>query len=161
MKKLAIIIGLITMTMSLAFGQTKTDSISMKKVFGGYQFYQGPESLSVKQLVKTMESNPEAYGLMKDAQSTYTLASVFGIAGGFLVGWPIGTAIGGGEPNWTLAGIGAGLIIVSIPISKKFNKQARQAVKSFNSNLEVSSLRKTNEWRLAMTDDGIGLVFKF
>ncbi len=35
---------------------------------------------------------------------------------------PIETALGNGKANWTLAGIGAGLATISIPISAKANK---------------------------------------
>ncbi len=67
------------------------------------------------QLVKTMEPNEQAYKEIKAAQSTYTLAIIVGGVGGFMVGWPLGTALSGGEPNWIFAGIGAGLIVISIP----------------------------------------------
>lgn len=30
---------------------------------------------------------------------------ILSYAGGFMIGWPIGTAIGGGKPAWALAGI--------------------------------------------------------
>lgn len=120
MRKIAIILTLLVVSMSFTFGQTASDSISMKKVFGGYQFYQGEQRLNVNQLVNTMKPNNQAYQQIKSAQSTYTLATIIGGVGGFMVGWPIGTALGGGEPNWTMAGIGAGLFVVSIPISQSF-----------------------------------------
>jgi hypothetical protein len=78
-----------------------------------------------------------------------------------MVGWPIGAAMAGGEPNWTMAGIGAGLIIISIPISLKFNKQAKQAVDIYNGGLQSSSLRTKSELRFLMTGNGLGLTFRF
>jgi hypothetical protein len=47
MRKIAIILTLLVVSMSFTFGQTASDSISMKKVFGGYQFYQGEQRLNV------------------------------------------------------------------------------------------------------------------
>lgn len=41
MKRITFIISLLTVTYAFVFGQISTDSVSMKKVFGGYQFYQG------------------------------------------------------------------------------------------------------------------------
>ena len=161
MKRIVIILTLITVSLTFAFGQSETDSISMKKVFGGYQFYQGEKRLNVKQLVNTMKPNEEAYSQMKSAKSSYTTASVISFAGGFMVGWPVGTAIGGGEPNWTLAGIGAGLLVVSIPISQKFNKQAKQAVDTYNLGLQTTSFWDKSELRLSMTGNGLGLTLKF
>lgn len=161
MRKIAIILTLLVVSMSFTFGQTASDSISMKKVFGGYQFYQGEQRLNVNQLVNTMKPNNQAYQQIKSAQSTYTLATIIGGVGGFMVGWPIGTALGGGEPNWTIAGIGAGLIVVSIPISQSFNKKAKQAVETYNSGLQTSSFWDKNELKLSLTGNGIGLTLNF
>ena len=161
MKRIAIILSLLTGCLSFAYGQTVTDSISMKKVFGGYQFYQAEKRLNVNQLVDAVKANEQAYSQIQSAKSTYTFASIIGFAGGFMVGWPIGTALGGGEPNWTMAGIGAGLIVVSIPISQKFNKQARQAVDTYNGGLQTSSFWNERELRFCMTGNGVGLTFRF
>lgn len=161
MKRIAIIMTLLTVSFTFTFGQTVTDSISMKKVFGGYLFYQGEKRLNMNQLVKAVKPNEQAYKQIKSAQSTNTFASIIGFAGGFMVGWPIGTSIGGGEPNWTMAGIGAGLMVVSIPISQKFNKQAKQAVDIYNGGLLTSSFWNKSELRFSMTGNGVGLTLRF
>ena len=58
MKKISIILVLLTIGLSaVTFGQTSTDSITMKKVFDGRQFYQGEKRLNMNQLVKTMQPN--------------------------------------------------------------------------------------------------------
>ena len=44
------------------------------------------------------------------------------------VGHSIGTAIGGGDPEWALAGVGAGLIAVAIPISSSANNMGDDRV---------------------------------
>jgi hypothetical protein len=82
-------------------------------------------------------------------------------AGGFMVGWPIGTAIGGGDPEWAMAGIGAGLIVIAIPLSLKFNKQAKQAVDTYNGGLFTSSFWDKNELIVSMTGNSVGLVLRF
>jgi len=115
----------------------------------------------MNQLVNTMKPNDQAYQQIKSAQSSYTLATIIGGVGGFMVGWPIGTALGGGEPNWTMAGIGAGLIVVSIPITQSFNKKAKQAVETYNGGLRTSSFWDKNELKLSMTGNGIGLTLNF
>ena len=161
MRKIAIFLTLLVVSMSFAFGQTTTDSISMKKVFGGYQFYQGEQMLNMNQLVNLMKPNDLAYRQIKSAQASFTLAAIMSGVGGFMVGWPIGTALGGGEPNWTLAGVGAGLILVSIPISQSFNKKAKQAVELYNAGLQTSSFWDKKELNLSLTGNGIGLTLKF
>ena len=145
-----------------SFSESNTpDSITMKKVFGGYKFYLGDRILNMSNLINTMRPNEQAYYEIKAAQSTYTIASIFSFAGGFLVGWPLGTAIAGGDPNWTLAGIGAGLIIISIPITQKFIKQTKGAVKTYNQGLQAGSLWNNTELKLSMTSYGAGIILKF
>lgn len=73
-----------------------------------------------------MESNPQALKLIKKAQFNNSIAYIIGITGGGLIGWQTGTDSAGGDANWTMAGIGVGLVAVGIPISlgvdKKRNK---------------------------------------
>ena len=96
MKKIAIILALLAINMTFAFGQTATDPILAKKVLGGYQYSQGGQILSMNQLVNTMKPNEQAYQLVKSGQTTQTVAMVFSAAGGFMIGWPLGAAIAGG-----------------------------------------------------------------
>jgi hypothetical protein len=161
MKIIAIIFSLLTVTFAYTFGQTSTDSISMKKVFGGYQFYQGEKRLNMNELVKVMKPNEQAYKKIKSAQSTNTFSSFFGLVGGFMVGWPLGTAIGGGEPNWKMAGIGAGIIVISIPISQRFNKKVKQAVDIYNVELKTSSFWDKSELKFSMNRNGLELTLRF
>jgi len=161
MKKLTLILTFLVAGMTFTFGQIATDTIYAKKVFGGYQFYQGETRLGMNQLVNVMKPNEQAYAQIKSAQSNYTLATVFGAAGGFMIGWPIGTAVGGGEPNWVMAGIGAGLVIISIPITQSSNKKAIQAVRIYNSGMLSSSFWDNHELKFSMTPHGVGLSLRF
>lgn len=161
MKKTLLLLIMLTAGMTLFFGQAAADSITMKKVFGGYQFCQGNDMLGMKQLVNTMKPNEQAFKEIKSAQSNYTLATIIGAAGGFMIGWPIGTAIGGGDPNWTLAGIGAGLFVVSIPITQKSNKQAKEAVNIYNSALQTSTFWDKRQLNFTMSENRIGLTLRF
>ena len=162
MKQVLSIIVLILLCVSHTSAQSAADSITVKKVFGGYQFRQGDKLLSLNQLSKVLKTNDEAWDQYKSAQANSTLALIFGCAGGFLIGRPIGTAIAGGEPNWALAGIGAGLVIVAIPIATGFNTKAKQAVQTYNSGLrKTSGFRDNNQLKLSLTGYGIGFALRF
>lgn len=161
MKKTALLVTFLVISTTLAFGQTATEPILVKRTFGGYQYHQGEKTLNVNQLASTMKPNEEAFRQIQSAKSAYTMAMISSYAGGFLVGWPLGTAIGGGEPNWTMAAIGAGLIGVAIPFSQRYNKKAKLAVDIYNGALPVSSLQEEIEWKLSMTANGIGLSLRF
>jgi len=158
MKKaiLTLTITLITMTFCNA------QKIEMEKVFGGYKFTQNGNPMTMRNLVKTMESNQQAFELIKKAQSNNTLASILGFAGGGLIGWPVGTAIGGGDAEWALAGIGAGLVAIGIPISSSANKKAKQAVELHNSSLSSTSYYEFKpEFKVVANGNGIGLAINF
>ena len=156
MKKLLFIIVMMIVCISSNYGQSP---ITIQKKFGGYQFYQDNKLLNLPQLVNIMQSNPESSVEIKKAKSSNTWASVFAFAGGFMVGWPIGTAIGGGDPEWALAGVGAGLIAISIPFSSKAKKHSKTAVDSYNSRLNVNSSYYNLE--LKYSGNGVGLVLNF
>jgi outer membrane lipoprotein SlyB len=153
---LTLILALTTVTICNA------QKIEIEKVFGGYQYTQNGNKLSMGELVKAMESNSEALIFMKKAKSNTVLATIFGGAGGALIGFPIGTALGGGDANWTLAGIGAGLIAIGIPISSGVNKNTKKAVDLYNSSLNSTSFFEFKpEFKIVTTANGIGLSMNF
>ena len=136
--------------------------IEMEKMFGGYKYTQNGKRMTMGDLVNTMESNANALEFIKKARTNNTFASILGGAGGALVGFPIGQSLGGGDANWTLAGIGAGLIIVAIPISSSANKKAKQAVEFYNSSLNPSSYYEFKpEFKIIANGSGIGLTMNF
>ena len=112
--------------------QGRSDSVEMRKVFGGYQFYHEGKQLKIKQLEELLKPNELAYQQIRSSRSSRTIAAILGYAGGFMIGWPLGTAIAGGKPNWALAGVGAGLAAVSIPIGASANKKMKKAVSIYN-----------------------------
>ncbi len=161
MKQLTFLLTLFVLGITWATAQTPADSIRIKPVFGGYQFYQGEKRLTVNQLTQALQVNQQAYTQIKKAKTSLTMATILGGVGGFMVGWPIGTAIAGGEANWAMAGIGAGIIAVSIPISSSFNRQAKNAVATFNGDLHRSSFWQRNELKLQYSGNGVGLALQF
>ena len=140
---------------------TMHDSIITKNVFGGYKFYQNGERLKMGQMVSMMETNQEAYQHIKAARKNNIWSSVIGGIGGFMAGWSLGTALAGGDPNWTVAGVGAGLIVVSIPIASKANKEARQAVSIYNRTFRSNTFILRPEIQFTVRNNRIGLVANF
>ncbi len=156
MKKTFLTLSFILAAFSFCHSQT----IGYEKVFGGYKFTQDGKTLNMDELTTQLNTNEESAQLIKKAKSQSTIASILGGIGGALVGYPVGTAIGGGEPNWVLAGVGAGVIAVGIPISSSANKKSRKAVEIYNSG---SRTKKENLAKLFMVSNnsGMGLAFKF
>jgi len=141
---------------------SNAQKISIEKTFGGLKFTQNGKNLTMNELVSTMKSNPNSYKLIKSAKSNYILDQVISGIGGGLIGYPIGTAIGGGKPNWTLAGIGAGLVVISIPISSNVKKKAKKAVEIYNSSLKsTTSINFNPSFKIGANGNGIGLSMNF
>ncbi len=161
MKRSIFLTAIFLMVFTTGFAQTNSDSISAKKIFGGYQYFQNETPLTVNQLMETLETNKEAYRIIKNAKGSYDFAMVLSYAGGFCIGYPIGTALGGGEPNWKIAGIGAGLVLVAIPLSNKFNKKALEAVNIYNQDFNKTSFWDDKELKLTYTSNGLGLNLRF
>ncbi len=158
MKQILIML-MICMSTNL-FSQTVANSVLTKKVLSDYQFHEG-DKLKLNQLAYTMKHEVPDYQQVKPAKSTSTFALILSSVGGFLVGWPIGTAIAGGDPNWTLAAIGAGLIVISIPFYQSAKSKARQGINTSDGELQTSSIWDKSELNFSVTGNGIGLVLSF
>ncbi len=161
MKQIIVLFLLLIFSVGVAWSQTPGDTISYNKVFGGYKFEYNGKLLTPKSMLTLMENDSVAYNLMWQAKSSYNLAMVIGAVGGALIGYPIGTAMGGGEPVWAMAGVGAGLVMLSIPISMAYNRKALGAVRIFNGNKSgLSAIRDTGLY-FGLNHRGIGFRLQF
>ncbi|WP_397444567.1 hypothetical protein [Polaribacter sp. R77954] len=157
MRKIIVVIAVILFG-SVAFN---AQEIEMKKVWGGYQFLQDGKMLNVKNMQEIMKNNQEALDLISSAKSNQNWALALGAAGGFLVGYPLGTSIGGGDPQWALAGAGAALIVASIPIIKGFNKKASKAVELYNAGISSTSYKFNPSFHFNIQGENMGIAMKF
>jgi len=131
---------LLTITTLLCIVFTgSAQKIHSEKNFGGYKFYQNGKALKMNELATKVSGNSEARRLMQSGKSKIGIGNVLAGAGGFLIGFPIGYAIGGGQPNWWMAAGGAVLAGVGLPIGGRGYRQAREAVNIYNKQLENTS----------------------
>ncbi len=151
-----ILLGLLLTTIVAASAQNTSDSIEVRKK----SFFQNGKLLSPNQLLDITRPVPAAYAEMKAAKSNYNVATVLGFTGGFLIGWPIGTAIAGGDPEWVMAGIGAGLVGISIPLLSAYNKRSQKAVDIYNSTLKQTGYNRI-DLKLGLTCNGLGIRMTF
>lgn len=98
---------------------------------------------------------------MKVAKSNSDVAGVFGLAGGFLIGWPLGSLVGGRDPNWALVGIGAGLIAIGIPFSGSAVRHAKESVRIYNEGLPTIGINHEMEINLGFKGNGVAFNLKF
>lgn len=147
------------MVVSLTHAQSESDSVYIIKNFWGYKFYHQQERLNINQLPSLMEANPEALDKSVKAKNRYVLSSIVSGAGGFLIGLQLANTIIGGDPNWTMAAIGGGLVIVSIPIYSQSYKLSSTAVGIYNSQLH--SFNPKPQFMLGISGNGLGLICVF
>lgn len=159
MKRTLILCVLVVLSYNV-FGQTTSDSIIVKTISGGCKIYQGSKQLTLSQLAIAVQANDMAYQQVKKAQSNNTISSIIGGVGGFMIGYPLGTALGGGKPNWTMFGIGAGLVVISIPISNKCVKQVKSSVDIYNGGLSAKT-QPTTDFNLGLSGNGLAITMTF
>lgn len=159
MRRLVFLIAFSCLTFQ-SFAQVRESEIQMHKTFWGVRFQQGNKILPPKALFTIIASDPQAEAEIKKAKVNYVASSVLGFTGGFLIGWPLGTALAGGEPEWGLAAGGFGIILLAIPFNAGFTSHAKNAIEIYNHGSEVSSARPYSI-QLAPYRAGIKLIFKF
>lgn len=136
------------------------DTIQYQKAGIGYKFTLNNEALTLDKLSNIMQNNPISMEYYKKAKSTTGIITVLSYAGGFLIGYPIGTMVGGGQPNWTMAAIGCGLIAVAIPIASSADKNLLKAVQAYNQGRSVS-FKDNYEIKLGVNQNGLALAIRF
>ncbi|MCA1763838.1 MAG: hypothetical protein LC664_12725 [Flavobacteriales bacterium] len=105
-------------------------------------FVQNSRILRPKDLVEITREYPEAHAFMKKAKTNSDFASVVGFVGGGLIGIPVGAQLGGGEPNWILAGVGAAVLVMAIPLSSGFKNNAEKGAEIYNQAIAEASSQK-------------------
>jgi hypothetical protein len=147
------------LSLHAAFSQEAEGDIKMEKNFWGVKFYQDSKQLTPKQVLEIMRPNEEAFRAFKKAKSNLGAANVMGFIGGFMVGWPLGTAIAGGEPEWGLAAGGAALILASIPLNNAFIKHSTTAINLYNRPASASQFKP--KMHVGFYGTGVRVAVKF
>lgn len=138
-------------------GTIDTVSMNPRSVF---PLKMNGEILSPANLKDLFASNDAAKAEYQAAKGNRDLGMVLSYAGGFMIGWPLGQAIGGGDPNWVLAGVGAGLVILAIPLGSAYKKRTKKAVELYN-NEKLQKPTEIVSFKLQNTSSGIGVVMRF
>jgi hypothetical protein len=160
MKRLLLVFALVFVCM-YGFGQETADTIVVNKVQGGYQFLKNDVTMNMIQLTEIVRTNPQALSELSKAKTANAFANIFAYSGGYLLGYPCGTALAGGKMDWTMFGIGAGLALLTIPIANAINKHLKAAVDTYNANPNPTSQLQRTDVRLDVADNGFGFKMVF
>ena len=155
--KVVTVIFLIFFSIQL-FSQEQEKIEIVKKPLGTV-FQLNGKNLKVSEIAEITSSNPVSQKEMKIAKRNYHAGSFFSMVGGALIGFPIGTMIGGGEPQWELAAVGAGFVLIGIPFQIGYSKHTKKAINEFYSNNYVP-LRQ-NQLQFALGINSIYFNYNF
>ena len=145
----------------ISLAQENPELIQIKKEKGENAYYLNYEKLSNSQIRKYTQAYPLAYKQAKKAQANEILGQILGAGGGFMLGFPLGTWLGGGDPNWQLAYIGMGLIGTSIPFYYWSQKRTENAVKIYNTEMLNDPEKTKMEMSFYSTGTGLGFKLSF
>jgi hypothetical protein len=149
-----------------AMGKKSGNKLLMKNhYFSGNKYYKGVWSITQEKAFNIMMENGEAYRLALQGKKLQTISMVVNITGGVLIGYPLGAALGGAEdPMFFLAGIGAGIVLLGIPIYSSANRKIHEAIEVYNESIETAYYRNSRfikEIKLTAGSAGIGVAARF
>lgn len=133
----------------------KNDSLELR----GRQFYLEGYKIKRSALANFMVEDSEASNYLSKARTNATIVDLTLHPGLFFLVWSSGDAIFGNRMDWSMFGVGTGLFASSIIFERAFRKNARMAVKSYNS--DPNKGRKVGELNLGINPHGLGFSYNF
>ncbi|MEI7503652.1 MAG: hypothetical protein WCJ61_10250 [Paludibacter sp.] len=137
------------------------DSIQITKISSGYKFMYKGENLSMDRLGVLSNKNATSAKYYSQAKGTSGLLLVMSYVGGGLIGYPIGTFLGGGKPYWNLAIAGCGILVISLPIISSVNNNLLKAANAYNEASKISRNDNFYDVKLGLSPSGLALIVKF
>jgi hypothetical protein len=135
---------------------SNSDSIFLRNNQGHYK----GQILTRKEFVELLKTNDEAFKKYKSSKASGKISNWLAFIGGYCIGWPIGTAIGGGEPEWGLVAVGGGILVAAIPIAMISNDLFKEAVTIYNNGISKNH-QSNKELKIGFTGNGIKLCLRF
>lgn len=167
MKKIALALVFLPVFIFAQTTETSTGKIEIgtsEKKF----FIKDGESYRLKEYNQIF-SNDEAINYIQKARTNQGFAKVLTYTGSFGIGLGVGLALSKQEnkygqrissnksTGWTIAGIGAGLTLTSIPLWMGYSKNIKKGVEVENREIE----NKVSQFNLNLNHDGFGLAYRF
>ena len=137
-------------------------TITIRNTFLGKQHFFGGQYKDVNEIKMILKTNPQALELFVNTFATSAFADICEYGGGFMIGYSIGQWLikGNNKFNWSLLGIGAGVTLISIPISISAQKQRKLAVDVYNNSIiQKGKIGYKEDINPSITGSGICLRF--
>lgn len=111
-----------------------------------------------------MRSNAFSSQLIDRADKNRGGASVLGFLGGAGVGYSLGAMLSGADFPAGIFAVGAGFIIISIPLSAAVKRNTLEAIKAHNEHVSKIETRRSRPkllWSFGTSANGVGLRAQF
>ncbi len=144
------------------FGQNSNDSIQVINVGSNYRCEQNGHVLNLRQITQLMKTDKEATKYLKSAKLSNGISVILGCAGGFLIGYPIGTYIAGRGVDLSMLAVGISFLVVDIPVNIATKRNLIKAINHYNSNQSgTGSMNNAYDIQMGLTQNGIGITLRF
>lgn len=144
-----------------AISSENPNHLTYEKSGGGLNVKQKGKYLSQNELFDILNRDNESADYVGKYKTKNTIGAVLGGFGGAFIGFPVGQAIAGGEPQWIMALAGVGVLAIGIPIAISAGKDLRKGIDVYNQNLENSAQLTKPVLRLGGQQYGVGLALRF
>ncbi len=130
-------------------------SIDKSEAFFGPRYTQDGVGVNPGDMADKLELEPNAAPHVGRARALRVVSTLLAAAGGALVGWPVGTWAGGqllsndSKPNWKLAAVGAGAIVVAIPLAIWSDSSMDKGVEAHNERVFAERVSRASNSRAA------------
>jgi len=155
-----IIFSLFILALTLStFAQSTNIEVIEKGLFKNKVYVKCGIEMTPMQLVSIFQNDPNMKDYYKPIALNNAVSTLLYSVGTALIFWPIAESLyDNSNPNWELAYVGAGCVVLSIPFKKAYYKHAGRAVQYYNSGYQKTSAVHFN---LNLDSNGLGIAMKF
>ena len=140
--------------------QSIADSIQIYKSGFRNVYAKNGEVISNQELYRVLSKNPETLKDISLAKTNNFFGKVFSGAGGFILGYQLGTKNTRFSTNWFAIGTGATFLVLTIPFEIAKAQHTKKAVLIYNKDfLKTSSLKPS--YNIGLSNNGISLKITF
>ena len=157
---------LLVIVFALSWGMAQR--LVVRQLNSDYVFAQNDEILTIRETIQLLPAGSESQRLLRSSRFYTFTGQVLGASGGALLGTAVAAAIfntyGDAEQTdlWLIAGVGAALVAVGIPLARVGDRRVNRAVALVNGDISFSeSKRPATSLNLVAGGDGVGLSFNF
>ena len=143
---------------SQAFSQAPDSAIRMETTFWGIRYVQGDRQLSFKELGPVLAADPGAFAGYRQARTSYVVSTAVSLTGAALIGYSVGSALTGAAPHWSVAVVGAGVLLTAVPFNNAFHRRIRKAIGTYNGRAASGC---NCYWQIEPRGAGVGVVVRF